>query len=77
MNENVAKSAAQLAGEKFLALNSGNLAAYLESCVKCANCATACHFYEVTRNPKYTPAYKLFPMARAHRRTLWPWKWLL
>ena len=76
MTEHVAKSPAQLAGEKFLALNSGNLAAYLESCVKCANCATACHFYEVTRNPKYTPAYKLFPMARAHRRTLWPWKWL-
>jgi Fe-S oxidoreductase len=71
-----AKSPAQLAGEKFLALNSGNLAAYLESCVKCANCATACHFYEVTGDPKYTPAYKLFPMAKAHRRTMWPWKWL-
>jgi len=69
-------NAAQAAGEKFLALNSGNLAAYLESCVKCANCATACHFYEVTGDPKYTPAYKLFPMAKAHRRTLWPWKWL-
>ena len=74
--QTTAKSAAQIAGEKFLALNSGNLAAYLESCVKCANCATACHFYEVTGDPKYTPAYKLFPMAKAHRRTMWPWKWL-
>jgi Fe-S oxidoreductase len=74
--QTTAKSAAQIAGEKFLALNSGNLAAYLESCVKCANCATACHFYEVTGDPKYTPAYKLFPMAKAHRRSLWPWKWL-
>ena len=76
MTEQTANSAAQAAGEKFLALNSGNLAAYLESCVKCANCATACHFYEVTGDPKYTPAYKLFPMAKAHRRTMWPWKWL-
>jgi Fe-S oxidoreductase len=68
--------AAQAAANKFLALNSGNLAAYLESCVKCGQCATACHFYEVTGDPKYTPAYKLFPMARAHRRTKWPWNWL-
>ncbi|MEJ2385676.1 MAG: (Fe-S)-binding protein [Xanthomonadales bacterium] len=74
--QTTANDAAQAAGEKFLALNSGNLAAYLESCVKCANCATACHFYEVTGDPKYTPAYKLFPMAKAHRRTMWPWKWL-
>ena len=67
--------AAQAAANKFLTLNSGNLAAYLESCVKCGNCATACHFYEVTGDPKYTPAYKLFPMAKAHRRTKWPWNW--
>jgi Fe-S oxidoreductase len=66
---------AQVVGNKFLALNSGNIAAYLEACVHCGQCATACHFYEVTGDPKYTPAYKLFPMARAHRRTKWPWNW--
>jgi len=65
----------QAAANKFLALNSGNLAAYLEACVHCGQCATACHFYEVTGDPKYTPAYKLFPMARAHRRTKAPWGW--
>jgi Fe-S oxidoreductase len=65
----------QAAGRKFLALNSGNLAAYLEACVKCGQCATACHFYEVTGDPRYTPAYKLFPMARAHKRTKAPWRW--
>ncbi len=65
----------QKAGKKFLALNSGNLAAYLESCVKCGQCATACHFYEVTGDPKYTPAYKLFPMAKAHKRMKAPWRW--
>ena len=48
----------------------------LEGCVRCGLCATACHFYEVTGDPKYTPAYKLFPMARAHKKTLWPWRWL-
>jgi Fe-S oxidoreductase len=65
----------EAAAKKFLALNSGNLAAYLESCVHCGQCATACHFYEVTGNPKYTPAYKLFPMARAHKRSKAPWRW--
>ncbi|MEE4217199.1 MAG: (Fe-S)-binding protein [Xanthomonadales bacterium] len=69
------KTDAQAAADRFLALNSGNLASYLESCVRCGLCATACHFYEVTGDPKYTPAYKLFPMARAHKKTLWPWKW--
>ena len=29
----------------------------------------------MTGDPKYTPAYKLFPMAKAHRKTKWPWKW--
>ena len=71
-----AASSAQAAADRFLTLNSGNLAAYLESSVKCGNCATVCHFYEVTNDPKYTPAYKLFPMAKAHRKSLWPWKWL-
>ena len=65
----------EAAARKFLALNSGNLAAYLEACVHCGQCATACHFYEVTGDPKYTPAYKLFPMARAHRKTKAPWRW--
>ena len=72
----IARNDAQAAADRFLALNSGNLASYLESCVRCGLCATACHFYEVTGDPKYTPAYKLFPMAKAHRRTMWPWKWL-
>jgi Fe-S oxidoreductase len=69
------KTDAQAVANKFLALNSGNIAAYLEACVHCGQCATACHFYEVTGDPKYTPAYKLFPMARAHKRTKWPWNW--
>ena len=72
MNQNLDT---QAAANKFLTLNSGNLAAYMEACVHCGQCATACHFYEVTGDPKYTPAYKLFPMARAHRRTKWPWRW--
>jgi len=67
----------QAAANKFLALNSANLAAYLETCVHCGQCASACHFYEVTGDPKYTPAYKLFPMARAYRRSKPPYSWFV
>lgn len=73
--QTTAQNDAQAAADRFLALNSGNLASYLESCVRCGLCATACHFYEVTGDPKYTPAYKLFPMARAHKKNSWPWRW--
>jgi Fe-S oxidoreductase len=65
----------QAAANKFLAQISGNLGAYMEACVHCGMCATACHFYEVTQDPKYTPAYKLFPMARAYKRSKPPLSW--
>lgn len=65
----------QAAANKFLALVSGNLGAYLEACVHCGQCAEACHFYEVTGDPRYTPAYKLFPMARTYRRSKPPLSW--
>lgn len=65
----------QAAANKFLAQISGNLGAYMEACVHCGMCASACHFYEVTGDPKYTPAYKLFPMARAYKRSKPPLSW--
>jgi len=63
------------ATNKFLAQISGNLGAYMEACLHCGACADACHFYEVTKDPRYTPAYKLFPMARAYKRSKPPLSW--
>lgn len=65
----------QAAANKFLALSSGNMGAYLEGCLHCGVCAEACHFYEVTGDPRYTPAYKLLPMARAYKRSKPPLSW--
>ncbi len=45
-----------------------DIASYLEACVHCGECAEACHFYLATKDPKYTPTYKLFPMVRAYKR---------
>jgi Fe-S oxidoreductase len=47
-------------------------ATYLESCIHCGMCAEACHFYEVTRNPKYTPVWKLEPFKQAYKREYGP-----
>ena len=42
----------------------------------CGLCADACHFYEASGDPKHTPAYKLFPIAKAYRRQKFPLAWL-
>ncbi|HVO89805.1 MAG TPA: (Fe-S)-binding protein [Casimicrobiaceae bacterium] len=51
-------------------------ALYLESCIHCGNCAQACHFYLATRDPKYTPIWKLEPFKQAYKREAGPFAWL-
>jgi len=67
---------ADAAARVFLAQTEEHLVSYLEACVHCGMCAEACHFHEATGNPRYTPSYKLFPMARAYRRQRSPLGWL-
>ncbi|MFZ2102580.1 MAG: (Fe-S)-binding protein [Oricola sp.] len=52
------------------------LVAYLEACLHCGQCADACHFHEASGDPRHTPAYKLFPIAKAYRSQRWPLNWL-
>jgi Fe-S oxidoreductase len=47
-------------------------AIYMESCIHCGMCAEACHFYEVTGDPKYTPIWKLEPFKQAYKREYGP-----
>jgi Fe-S oxidoreductase len=67
---------AQVATQQFLAGLGAQAAAYLDACVHCGQCAEACHFYEVTGDPRYTPTYKLVPLMRAYRRHKAPFAWL-
>lgn len=69
------KASIEAAANKFLALTSAHLAPYLEACVHCGQCAEACHFHEVSGDPRHTPAYKLFPIARAYKRSKSPLNW--
>lgn len=64
---------ARKAAAGFVAQASREVAFQLEACVHCGACAGACHFWLVTRDARYTPVYKLRPLARAYRRARSPW----
>jgi len=59
---------ARKAAQEFVAQVKRDAAFQLEACVRCGQCADACHFYLVTRDARYTPVYKLRPMLRAYQR---------
>lgn len=61
---------------KFRAATNGNMATYVTACVHCGQCAEACHFYQVTKDPRHTPALKLRPMLKAHRSMSSPLAWI-
>lgn len=63
---------ARRAAQEFVAQAGRDAAFQLEACVRCGQCADACHFYLVTRNPRYTPIYKLRPMLRTYQRNSAP-----
>ncbi|TAK43717.1 MAG: (Fe-S)-binding protein [Betaproteobacteria bacterium] len=66
-----APDAAKAAAE-FVAQAGRDVAFQLEACVHCGQCAEACHFHLVTREPHHTPVYKLRPMLKAYRRSRAP-----
>lgn len=58
--------------QSFLRDISRPVAAYMESCIHCGQCAQACHFYVATGDPKYTPIWKLEPFKQAYHREAGP-----
>jgi Fe-S oxidoreductase len=60
------------ARQTFVTGLTGNMATALESCVHCGLCAEACHYYQGTHDPKYTPVHKLDLVKRVYRRELSP-----
>jgi Fe-S oxidoreductase len=52
------------------------IAMELETCIHCGMCSEACHFFEATRNPKYTPIHKVQLLRSVYRRELSPLRWL-
>lgn len=64
------------AARRAFARDFGRTAAiYLESCIRCGQCAEACHFHVATGDPRYTPIWKLEPFRRIYRREMGPFAW--
>ena len=65
-----ARVAAAMGG--FLRDLGATAALHLESCVRCGQCAKACHFHVTTGDARYTPVHKLEPLRRAWLREASP-----
>lgn len=64
------------AKDTFVRKLTGQMAVDLESCIHCGHCASACHFFVPTQNPKYVPIRKLDLLKRVYKRELSPLRWL-
>ncbi len=62
------QSKADIAINSFLEQIDGEVASFFDACVKCGECAEACQFYLTSKDPKFTPTYKLRPMERTYKR---------
>jgi len=61
-----------LAMENFANDINRTTATYMESCMHCGVCAEACHYYIQTKDPKYTPIWKLEVFKQAYKREASP-----
>ena len=46
----------------------GWVASQLEACTRCGMCAEACHFYQATGNPEYSPVWKIELLRHAYEQ---------
>lgn len=52
----------------FVKKTGGWLASQLEACTRCGLCAEACHYYQTTGKPEYTPIWKVELLRRAYEQ---------
>jgi len=64
------------ARETFVRKLDADMGSELESCIHCGHCASACHYYVSTQDPKYVPIRKLDLLKRVYRREISPMRWL-
>lgn len=49
-----------------------DVAIHMDACIHCGACAYACHFFQETQDPEYTPIWKLEPFRKAYQREAGP-----
>ncbi len=55
--------------------NAGE-AVWLESCIHCGQCTSACHYFQALGDAKYAPMRKMDLYRRVYRREISPLRWL-
>ncbi|MCG6898211.1 MAG: (Fe-S)-binding protein [Thiocapsa sp.] len=50
-------------------------AVWLESCIHCGQCTTACHYFQATGDAKYAPMRKMNLYRRVYQREISPMRW--
>lgn len=60
----------QTALDTFIAETGGWVAAQLEACTRCGICAEACHFYQATGNPDFSPVWKIEVLRKAYEQRM-------
>ena len=58
----------QSAVDTFVRETGAWVAAQLEACTRCGMCAEACHFYQATGKPEYSPVWKVELLKRAYEQ---------
>ncbi len=58
----------QSAINTFVKETGGWVASQLEACTRCGVCADACHFYQATGNPEYSPVWKVELLRRTYEQ---------
>jgi Fe-S oxidoreductase len=60
----------QTALDTFVAETGGWVASQLEACTRCGICAEACHFYQATGNPDFSPVWKIEVLRKAYEQRM-------
>ncbi len=62
----------RLAIDRFVEETGGWAASQLEACTRCGMCAEACHFFQATGVPEYSPVWKIELLRRAYEQRFTP-----
>jgi Fe-S oxidoreductase len=62
--------------DTLIAETNADEAVWLESCIHCGQCTTACHYFQATGETKYAPMRKMELYRRVYQREIGPFRWL-
>ncbi len=65
----------QRAIDTLIAETNADEAVWLESCIRCGQCTTACHYFQATGDTKYAPMRKMNLYRRVYQREIGPFRW--